>query len=107
VGEAVEYQVVLIESFKVFKKTISETYKFKTRYSKLEALHRRAGGQGFPGKKIFGNKDPLFIEERKKQLEAYLNGIANSNNRELLKLVSQIKQTHLEETLKSGFRLLA
>lgn len=58
IGDNVEYQVELLESFKVFKKTITEIYKFKTRYSKLEALHQKVGGKGFPGKKIFGNKNP-------------------------------------------------
>jgi hypothetical protein len=44
VGDSVEYEVELIESFKVFRKTINESYKFKTRYSKLENLHKKAGG---------------------------------------------------------------
>lgn len=35
IGDSVEYQVELLESFKVFRKTIAEVYKFKTRYSKL------------------------------------------------------------------------
>lgn len=61
VGDSVEYEVELHESFKVFRKTITEKYKFKTQYSKLEKLNEKLGGDNFPGKKWFGNKSAEFI----------------------------------------------
>jgi hypothetical protein len=33
---------------------------------------------GLPGKKIFGNKNPSFVEKRKFDLEVYLNRVARS-----------------------------
>jgi hypothetical protein len=41
----------------VFKKTVTEKYHFKTRYSKLEKLNEKINGKGFPPKKLFGNKN--------------------------------------------------
>lgn len=33
--------------------------------------------QPFPPKKIFGNKDPKFLEKRRGQLQTYLSGLVN------------------------------
>lgn len=43
-------------------------------------LHKKIGDKNFPKKKIFGNKDPAFLEKRKKELESYLNGLCKSTN---------------------------
>jgi hypothetical protein len=87
----VEYNVVLVEKYKVFGKTITKKYEFRTRYSMLEVLDRKLGGMELPGKKFFGNKDRSFVEKRKVDLEAYLNKVARSNKPEFYRFVKQIK----------------
>jgi hypothetical protein len=105
VGESVEYEVELHESFKVFRKVVTEKYKFRTRYSMLESLSSRVGSRGFPPKKWFGNKDPEFIEERKGQLQEYLNRLAKGRSKEFFHFVLQIKEAHLEADFNKTFTL--
>jgi hypothetical protein len=64
----------------VLGNTITEVYKFKTRYSKLEALHNKIGGSKFPPKKLFGNKNKQFVEKRMRDLECYLNGLCTERS---------------------------
>jgi hypothetical protein len=87
----VEYSVCLKEEFSVLRRKIFREYKFTTRYSKLERLDERLGGMGLPKKKWFGNKKVEFVEGRKRELEAYLNRIAQSRKSEFYILVKQIK----------------
>lgn len=105
IGENVEYEVELVQSFLVFRKNITEVYKFKTRYSKLKALNDKIGGKGFPVKKYFGNKNKDFIEKRKKELEVYLNGLCAGKSREFYNFVLQIKTLSFEADKKKHFRL--
>lgn len=91
IGEHVEYQVTLVEKYKILGRTITKNYHFKTRYSKLEVLDRKLGGMGLPGKKFFGNKDPSFVEKRRVELQAYLNKVARSDKPEFYRFVKQIK----------------
>lgn len=100
-----EYEVELHESFKVFRKIITEKYKFRTQYSKLEKLSQKLGKDRFPGKKWFGNKEADFIEKRKKELESYLNQIAKSRRPEFLEFVYQIKQANLIADYSKPFGL--
>lgn len=93
IGEHVEYNVILLEKYKVLTKTITKKYEFKTRYSMLEVLDRKLGEMGLPGKKFFGNKERSFIEKRKVDLEAYLNKVARSGKPEFYRFVKQIKDS--------------
>ncbi len=63
-----EYNVVLNEKYKILGRTVINKFNFKTRYSMLEVLDGKLGGMGLPGKKIFGNKSPSFVEKRKSEL---------------------------------------
>lgn len=68
IGEHVEYNVLLVESYKIFRKTITKSYSFRTRYSKLEMLDERLGGMGLPAKKWFGSRSVEFVERRRGEL---------------------------------------
>lgn len=105
IGESVEYDIVLLESFKVFRKTITEKYKFKTRYSKLQMLNQKIGGKAFPSKKLFGNKNKDFVQKRKKELECYLNGLCSGMHPQFLSFIAQIKNSSLEACYRTPFRL--
>ena len=71
----------------------------------LEALDRKLGGLDFPSKKIFGNKNPSFVEKRKKELESYLNRVARGGKKEFLKFVKQIKDCEYNLSLDKKFHL--
>jgi hypothetical protein len=77
-GEHVEYDVVLLEQYKILGRPICNKYRFTTRYSMLEVLAEKLGTAGFPGKKFFGNKSPIFLERRKVELQDYLNRAAKA-----------------------------
>lgn len=78
------------------------------RYSEFHALHKAIGGQipgnvAFPGKKMVKNKDPKFIQARRKALEEWLAAVLEadgvSSNRPLLEFLEINKQ---ERKAKSG-----
>ena len=71
----------------------------------LEVLDSKVGGMGLPGKRIFGNKSPSFIEKRKFELEACLNRLARSQKPEFLKFVKQIKDNEFNVSLKQKFSI--
>jgi hypothetical protein len=71
----------------------------------LEALDAKVGGMGLPGKKLFGNKNPAFLEKRKVELEAYLNRLARCPKPEFLKFVKQIKDNEFNVSLKQKFSI--
>lgn len=91
ITEHVEYNATLVEKYKILGRTITKSYPFRTRYSKLEVLDKKLGGMGLPGKKFFGNKEPSFVEKRKVELQAYLNKVARSDKPEFYRFVKQIK----------------
>ena len=105
IGEHVEYNVVMIEKYKVLGRTLTNNYPFKTRYSMLEVLDRKLGGMDFPGKKFFGNKDPSFLKKRQVDLENYLNRISRSGKPEFYKFIKQIKDSEFNLSLKEKFFL--
>ncbi len=47
-----EYEVTLQEQYQVLKRTLSNHYHFRTRYSLLEALDERLGGAGLPAEEV-------------------------------------------------------
>jgi hypothetical protein len=63
-------------------------------------LDRKLGGQDFPGKKMFGSKNPEFVEKRRVQLQEYLNKVGKSKSSEFLKFVKQIKDSQFNKDLK-------
>jgi len=63
----------MCECFKVLGRRQTNKIVFRTRYSMLEKLNEKIQKASFPGKKLFGNKDPKFIKTRSKQLEVFLN----------------------------------
>lgn len=71
----------------------------------LESLDVKMGEMGLPGKKVFGNKNPSFIEKRKAELEAYLNRVASSGNDEFYKFVRQIKDNEFNLCLTEKFSI--
>lgn len=93
IGDYVEYNVFLVEKYKILGRNISKRYQFRTRYSLLEALDEKLGGMGLPGKKFFGNKNPSFVQKRQVELEAYLNKVACSGKMEFYRFVKQIKDS--------------
>ena len=105
VKDSVEYEIQLLEKFKVFRKTITENYNFKSKYSKLQSLSEKLGSKGFPPKKLFGNKNPKFITKRMQQLEDYLNARAAEKSPQFLQFIKQIKQASLYAEFNDGFKL--
>lgn len=52
---------------------------FQTRYSEVQALHERLWLSGYalpsmPGKRLFGNQDPMFLARRMAELQHVLDG---------------------------------
>lgn len=105
VKDSVEFEVEMQESFRVFRRTITEKYKFRTQYSKLQNLSIKLGNKGFPPKKLFGNKDPKFIEQRKQELQNYLNAKALEKSPEFLEFVRQIQHAAFVADSKTEFKL--
>jgi hypothetical protein len=68
-------------------------------------LDAKLGGMGLPGKKIFGNKSPSFVEKRKSDLQVYLNRVARSRKPELYKFVKQIKDNEFNISLTEKFSI--
>ena len=62
-----------------------KTYSSEKRFSDLREFDKQIKQdfgdsinlQPFPPRKIFGNKDPKFLERRKNQLQEYLSGLVN------------------------------
>ena len=71
----------------------------------LYVLDAKLGGMGLPGKKIFGNKSPSFVEKRKSDLQVYLNRVARSRKPELYKFVKQIKDNEFNISLTEKFSI--
>jgi len=105
IGNHVEYNVVLNLTYKILSRTVINKYSFKTRYSMLEVLDAKLGEMGLPSKKLFGNKNPSFIEKRKVELEVYLNRVARSGKAEFYKFVKQIKDHEFNVSLKEKFSI--
>ena len=57
----------------------------------LEKLNEKLRNKSFPPKKFFGNKDIKFVEDRKKQLEYFLNQISVDRSIDFLKFAKQVK----------------
>ena len=105
IGDHVEYRVVLNESYKILGRTVINKCEFKTRYSMLEVLDRKVGEMALPGKKIFGNRNPDFVEKRKVDLENYLNRVARCGKAEFFKFVKQIKNNEFNASLNQRFSI--
>lgn len=59
----------------------------------------------FPPKKIFGNKNELFIKERMQLLTKYLNYCGRSPNKEFMKFLKQIKDRNFDQEMEKSFKL--
>jgi PX domain len=74
VGEHIEYIV------EVYDKVSGDTWKFRRRYSYLRNFHKQLKSLDsrlpeFPPKKVFGSKNPRFLEQRRSELENYFNAL--------------------------------
>lgn len=91
VGEHIEF---IIE---VNDKLTGESWRFRKRYSNLRDAHKQLKSLDnrvpeFPPKKIFGSKNPRFLQQRKADLEAYFN--------EIVKLSSLMQNSFTKDFLK-------
>lgn len=75
----------------LFDKLLNKTWEIKARYSKLRRLHletkfsfalegRHLEISEFPTRKWFGNNDEIFLEHRKKRLQAYFDSYIKNKN---------------------------
>lgn len=74
VGEHIEF---ILE---IYDKNLGENWKFQRRYSFLRDAHKQLKSLDnrvpeFPPKKIFGSKNPRFLEQRRSELENYFTAI--------------------------------
>lgn len=100
-----EYEVTLHEQYQILKRTLSNQYHFRTRYSLLEALDEKLGGEGLPAKKWFGNRSPQFVERRRVELEDYLNRAARTKKPAFYRFVAQIRNNAFNEGLSLPFSI--
>ena len=106
VGEHIEF---IIE---VYDKVTGDSWKFQRRYSALRDAHKQLKSLDnripeFPPKKIFGSKNPKFLEQRRSELETYFNTIVkmprlmeNSFTKEMLRQSDSVvsKSTPVQST---------
>ena len=74
VGEHIEFTI------EVTDKITGECWKFSRRYSVLREVHKQFKALDskvpeFPPKKLFGSKNPKFLEQRRNDLEGYFSQI--------------------------------
>lgn len=100
-----EYNVILREQFTILRRNITREYRFKTRFSMLEALDEKLGGLGLPAKKWFGNKNPAFVEKRRGELEEYLNKAARCRKVAFYRFVKQIQDIDYNASLNEAFSI--
>jgi len=101
----VEYTIV-VKDIKT-----GDSFKFQRRYSSLRGLHEQLKRTlknlpHFPPKKLFGNKNPAFIESRKNQLQEYLSALVNipdtSSNSYFKEFFSPLDKVPLSSTLQTA-----
>ena len=78
VGEHIEFIIEIQD------KETGESWKFLRRYSYLRDAHKQIKSLDsrvpeFPPKKIFGSKNPRFLEQRRTDLENYFNAIVKNS----------------------------
>ena len=66
--------------FEVYDKILGESWKFHRRYSSLRDAHKQIKSidnrvPEFPPRKMFGRRNPRFLEQRRGELEEYFNAI--------------------------------